>query len=234
VPEHWYVPRLHSVAKIRSERNRPDLQLLSVFLGRGVIRYGEGSGQVHKPSLDLSGYQVVHQGDFVLNNQQAWRGSVGVSPHHGIISPAYLVLAMSASIGPGYAKWLLASRPMVAQYVVASKGVGDIQRDVHFPWLKNTRLLIPPLPEQQAICDYLDEKTAKIDTAISAAKRQIELLQEYRTRLIADVVTGKLDVRQVDVPEEEDEGEGEPDELDEVPTDLDPEAEDDEQPDEEE
>ena len=57
-------------------------------------------------------------------------------------------------------------------------------------------LAIPPLPEQTAIVDYLDEATANIDAAIARARRQIELLREYRTRLIADVVTGKLDVRE--------------------------------------
>ncbi|HQP88691.1 MAG TPA: restriction endonuclease subunit S, partial [Thermoanaerobaculia bacterium] len=89
----WNVARLWSVARPRSERNRSDLGLLSVFLGRGVILYGEGGGQVLKPSLDVSGYQAVYPGDLVLNNQQAWRGSVGVSRHPGIISPAYLVFA---------------------------------------------------------------------------------------------------------------------------------------------
>ena len=55
--------------------------------------------------------------------------------------------------------------------------------------------VVPPLPEQTAIVEYLDQATADIDTTISRAEREIELLNEYRTRLIADVVTGKLDVR---------------------------------------
>jgi len=62
----------------------------------------------------------------------------------------------------------------------------------------------PPLSEQTAIVEYLDTQTAKIDAAIAAARREIELLREYRTRLIADVVTGKVDVREVaaQLPEE--------------------------------
>ena len=54
---------------------------------------------------------------------------------------------------------------------------------------------IPPLPEQAAIVEYLDKATADIDTAVARARREIDLLREYRTRLIADVVTGKVDVR---------------------------------------
>ena len=55
---------------------------------------------------------------------------------------------------------------------------------------------LPPLPEQAAIVKYLDTATADIDSAIARTHRQVKLLQEYRTRLIADVVTGKLDVRE--------------------------------------
>ena len=54
----------------------------------------------------------------------------------------------------------------------------------------------PSKDEQTAIVEYLDKATADIDSAINRARRQIELLREYRTRLIADVVTGKLDVRE--------------------------------------
>ena len=62
--------------------------------------------------------------------------------------------------------------------------------------LRAHRLPFPPLLEQTAIVEYLDKTTAAIDAAINRARRQIELLREYRTRLIADVVTGKLDVRE--------------------------------------
>ena len=62
--------------------------------------------------------------------------------------------------------------------------------------LKNLWLALPPLPEQSAIIKFLDESTASITTALHRANKEIDLLREYRTRLIADVVTGKLDVRE--------------------------------------
>ena len=62
--------------------------------------------------------------------------------------------------------------------------------------IRNFRIIVPPLTEQKNIVAYLDKATADIDAAIARARRQIELVQEYRTRLIADVVTGKLDVRE--------------------------------------
>jgi hypothetical protein len=57
-------------------------------------------------------------------------------------------------------------------------------------------IALPPSEEQQAILEWLKVTTRDLDTARSAAQREIDLLQEYRTRLIADVVTGKLDVRE--------------------------------------
>ena len=62
--------------------------------------------------------------------------------------------------------------------------------------IKSAFFPVPPLSEQVAIVEYLDKATADIDTAIDRTHREIELIREYRERLIADVVTGKLDVRE--------------------------------------
>jgi type I restriction enzyme S subunit len=196
IPRNWQQHSLWTLSKVRIERNPGNLPLLSVFLDRGVIRYEEGGGQVHAPSLDLSNYQVVHVGDFVLNNQQAWRGSVGVSAHHGIISPAYIVLQISKRLDSKYANYLMRSPAMVDQFVAASKGVGDIQRQVFWPFLRIVQVPLPKVDEQKQIASHLDMATAGLNRAIAATDHDISLLREYRTRLIADVVTGKLDVRE--------------------------------------
>ena len=62
--------------------------------------------------------------------------------------------------------------------------------------LKYLSLPLPSDSEQTAIAEYLDRATADIDTTIAQSRRQVGLFTEYRTRLIADVVTGKLDVRE--------------------------------------
>ena len=59
----------------------------------------------------------------------------------------------------------------------------------------NCPLPLPPHPEQVAIASHLEKTIASIESVIQCTKRQIQLLHEYRTRLIADVVTGKLDIR---------------------------------------
>lgn len=193
IPLNWQSHRLCQLSSIRSEKNRPELNLLSVFLGRGVIPYGDGNGQVHKPSLDLANYQVVYQGDFVLNNQQAWRGSVGVSSHFGIISPAYVVLKLNSLLNPQYSNYLFQSQIMVAQFVVACKGVGDIQRDLYYPWLRKVIVPVPPLHEQNAIVRYLDYMDRRIRRYIKAKKKLIVLLNEQKQAIIHQAVTRGLD-----------------------------------------
>lgn len=61
--------------------------------------------------------------------------------------------------------------------------------------LRNTIVLLPPLPEQQAIAAFLDRETGKIDSLIKKIQKQIDLLNEYKQSLITHVVTGKIDVR---------------------------------------
>ncbi len=62
--------------------------------------------------------------------------------------------------------------------------------------IKSFKVMMPPFDEQKAIVSHLASETGSLDTAVSRLQREIELLREYRTRLVADVVTGKLDVRE--------------------------------------
>jgi len=82
---------------------------------------------------------------------------------------------------------------------------GATVESIEHEFLANSRLPLPPHPEQTAIVEFLDKQIEKIDTAIAADRRVIDLLEEFRTRLIADVVTGKLDVREAaaKLPKEE-------------------------------
>ena len=61
--------------------------------------------------------------------------------------------------------------------------------------LMNITIIVPPLPEQTQIANFLNHKTAKIDELRSNEQRSLELLKEYRQTLISEVVTGKIDVR---------------------------------------
>ena len=73
--------------------------------------------------------------------------------------------------------------------------VGSTFKRINISEIKALAVLVPQKHEQDAICEFLDSELATYDTAIARLEREIGLLREYRTRLVADVVTGKLDVR---------------------------------------
>lgn len=194
VPRHWSFVPLCSIAKVKSLVNYQDRNLLSVYLDRGVIPFSDvQEKRTNVTSEDLSKYQAVDPGDFVLNNQQAWRGSVGVSKYTGIVSPAYMVLCLNSSINPEFANLLFRERTMVAQYLVASKGVGSIQRNLYWPHLKRVSTPLPPLDEQAAIVRYLDHVDRRVRRLVRAKRKLIALLNEQKQAIIYRAVTRGLD-----------------------------------------
>ena len=191
----WEVRRIGWLMSIKPSISAPHEELLSVFLHKGVIRFvEENEKRTNVTSTDLSKYQLVEPGDFIMNNQQAWRGSVGVSRYRGIVSPAYFVMRLSDCLKPDFANYLLRSRRVVSIFERCSRGVGTIQRNLIWDMLKVYRIAFPPLPEQEAIVERLDRETGKIDRAIEVKRRQIELLRERRQIVIDEVVTGKVKV----------------------------------------
>lgn len=196
VPQHWEKYRTPSILKVTSKAGTDSDELLSVYLDRGVIRHSESDGmQVHKPSKDMSSYQKVLPGNFVCNNQQAWRGSVGVSEHEGRISPAYIIFNLSSKLVPKFANYFFRSQAWNPSFVYSSKGVGSIQRNLYLPWLRQHYCYLPSTEEQQAIVAYLDKNCAEIDELVVRQEQIIEKLKELKTSTIAHVVTGKVDVR---------------------------------------
>ena len=107
--------------------------------------------------------------------------------------------------------------PRFMYYTLRAAAKGNAFNDGHLSTiahltgdkLRAHRFPFPPLAEQESLVNFLDSVTKRIDQGISATLRQIDLLREYRTRLIADVVTGKLDVREAaaQLPDESDDEE---------------------------
>lgn len=190
IPFHWKETYLSHAYSLSSDTGHTEEQLLSVFLDKGVVSYSStDQKQVHKPSEDMSKYQLVNPGDFVINNQQAWRGSVGISRYKGIVSPAYYIWRPREDNNPYYMNYLFRDHYIIDQFVLASKGVGSIQRQVYVPYMKRIILSIPPREEQNQIVRYLDWQVSKINKLIHGYQRQIKLMEERRQTVIDRAVT---------------------------------------------
>ena len=86
---------------------------------------------------------------------------------------------------------LKASLPYLTQQGTAKSTVDSLR----LPMLQNIKTTVPPSEEQEELTRYLEQAEHRIDYAVAQARSQTDLMNEYRTRLIADVVTGQLDVR---------------------------------------
>lgn len=198
IPAHWEMKKLRSLLTPVSLRDRSDLPLLSVVREKGIIlRDTENKEENHNfiPE-DLSNYKVVKQGQFVMNKMKAWQGSYGVSNFEGIVSPAYYVFDLHA-VSPEFFHKALRSKAYIPFFTQASDGVRIGQWDLSQTRMKEIPFWIPPENEQKEISKYIDTQLSSIESAIRLSENEIELLQEYKTRLIADAVTGAVDVREL-------------------------------------
>jgi type I restriction enzyme S subunit len=197
IPMHWEMRKLRQILTRKTERNQPNLPLLSVVREKGVIKRDTENFEDNHNFIpdDLSNYKVVRVGQFAMNKMKAWQGSFGVSQFEGIVSPAYFVFDLH-HVGGAFFHTAIRSKAYVPSFTRASDGVRVGQWDLAESRMRDTTFFVPPSDEQQAIVENVAKATATANTAIARTEREIALMQEYRTRLTADLVTGKLDVRE--------------------------------------
>lgn len=188
VPDCWdvrklkYVVRLKSGDAITSERisERGDYP---VYGGNGLRGYTPGF--THSGNYVLIGRQGALCGNINYASDEFW-----ASEHAVVVNPIYTTNLL----------WLGETLRMMNlnQYSIAAAQPGlSIERIL--------RLLLPypSLVDQQAIAKYIEGKSNLLNNSISVISKEIKLLQEFLYQLIADVVTGKVDVKGIKVPDYE-------------------------------
>lgn len=180
-------------------------QLFSLRKGIGLVATGSVYGKEVAPE-QLVGYKRVEAGQLVMNRMRASTGLFGVAPSDGLVSPDYAVYRVSPQVDPEFLVAVLRLPQFGAVIRANSKGLGTGASGfmrVYSEQLGQLTVPVPPLAEQRRIVAEITENGRRIDQAIDSHERQIALLDEYRARLVADVVTGKLDVRELadDLPE---------------------------------
>ena len=196
VPEHWEVSSLGKMLLPVSEKNKPNLPLLSITRELGVIERDVEDQESNHNFIpdDLSNYKVLKEGQFGMNKMKAWQGSYGVSRFTGIVSPAYYIFDFIKSVNSRFFHWAIRSKIYISFFGSASDGVRIGQWDLSKSRMKSIPFIIPSYTEQVQIADYLDQQAVKIDQAIALKTAHIEKLKEYKSVLINDVVTGKVRV----------------------------------------
>lgn len=202
IPAHWSIIKLRQILHPVSVKNHPELPLLSVVREQGVIvRDMEDKDANHNfiPD-DLSNYKVVKSGQFAMNKMKAWQGSYAISAHTGIVSPAYFIFDV-AFPNLEYFHYAIRSKIYVNFFAQASDGIRVGQWDLQMDKTKEIPFIVPPADEQMAIVNHIKTAIAQYEAVIEKLLSEIRILEECKTRLISDVVTGKIDVRNTEVPD---------------------------------
>lgn len=193
VPSSWEVHNLRTLIEPHSERNHPELPLLSVAREKGVfIRSLTGEDDNHNilPE-DLSNYKVARAGNLVINKMKAWQGSMGIAPCDGVVSPAYYVFEFCIA-NASFGEALLRSKPYVAHFGQASDGVRIGQWDLNIARMREIPVLIPSPDEQACIARYLSYADRRVRRYVRSKQKLIKLLEEHRQAVFHRVITRGL------------------------------------------
>lgn len=198
-PRRWDRKPLWALVRRRDITGMPDAELLSVYRDHGVVPKSSRDDNFNKPSEDLSSYRYVRPGDLVLNKMKTWQGSLAVSRHEGIVSPAYYVCELSPNLHPRFAHYLLRSQPYIHLYRSVSKGIRPNQWDLPYEDFTSLPALVPPLEEQHRIADFLDAETSRIDRLVQLQSAVLEKLDE-RNAAVRDSSIDELAKRFGEIP----------------------------------
>ena len=229
VPAHWEVRRLKSLVKRIDQGVSPQADnyladgtawgvLKAGCVNRGVFREGE-----HKrlpPDFVFDSALAVTTGDVLVSRASGSAhlvGSVGrVSSlkYKLILSDKTFRPIFKQQIDPDFMVLAMNSCYYRQQVELAISGAEGLANNLPLSSLRAFHFAVPAFDEQHNIVEHLQTSTNKLSTAATQAEREIALLHEYRTHLIADVVTGKLDVHEAAarLPD----GEAEPKQFDEA------------------
>ena len=203
VPDGWRLYRLKYIARsnLKSLGETTDPERRIRYLDIGSV--GTGYVKIEPETYLFSGApsrarRIVEEGDTIVSTVRTYLKSVlYITKEYAdcIVSTGFSVLSpLVDKVDARFLGCMLVSDYFVNSVVLESNGVS-------YPAINDSRLLalpivLPPIEEQRKIVTYLDAETAKTDKAIAAVTRQIALLKEYRTRLISDAVTGRIDLRE--------------------------------------
>ena len=210
VPAHWDGNRLKSLVSRIDQGVSPQADNhLADDAAWGVLKAGCVNGGVFKetehkrltPDFVFDPVLAVAAGDVLISRAS---GSPRLVGSVGRVTPLQYKLILSDKtfrpifrerVDPDFMVLAMNGRYYRQQVEQAISGAEGLANNLPLSSLRAFRFVVPPLDEQRVIVRYLRTSTSELNTAAAQIERQTALLSKYRTRLIADVVTGKFDVR---------------------------------------
>jgi type I restriction enzyme S subunit len=196
IPEHWGLQRIKTLFEIvKRIAGKLGYDVLSITQkGIKVKDITSGDGQL---SMDYSKYQIVESGDFAMNHMDLLTGFVDISKQLGVTSPDYRVFKLKDNSNSGrYYLYIFQLCYKNKIFYPLGRGSAQVGR-WRFPSIEfnNFVLPVPPKEEQKKIQEFIEQQHEICRIKEEKYRKEIELLKEYKTALISEVVTGKVDVR---------------------------------------
>lgn len=195
IPNHWDVCKFRHVFTESSEKIDGTIVgvMLSVSGYRGVEIKEYDDENRRRLDEDLIGYRIVRPGQLVVNTMWLNYAGLGVSEHEGYVSPAYRSYDIAEGFNKRFIHHMMRSESFVRGYTKYLTGIRPNSLQMSRDDLMAFSVLKPPVQEQDAIADFLDRETAKIDALIAEQEKLIALLAEKRQATISRAVTRGLD-----------------------------------------
>lgn len=192
VPEHWDVRRLKQCARLVMGQSPPG-QDCGPLPGRPFLQGCAEFGKRHPvPEQSCERPPKIAPQDSILLSVRAPVGRLNrADTEYGIGRGLCAILPYAGVLWTDFAYHQLEA----LQERLLASATGSTYDAVSVSDIGNHAILLPPKVEQARIAQYLDQATSDFGAAVATVRQEIELLTEYRARLIADVVTGRLDVR---------------------------------------
>lgn len=193
IPEHWsvkrnkYIMRKQKIVKAKYENE----DILSLTMNGVVVRDLENLTGKRPASFD--GYQIVYPNNLLmcLFDIDVTPRCVGLIKNYGLTSPAYSQFVMQDFAYAPYYYYYYLNIDMTKELLHLAK---NLRHSLTEDDLGAISTVLPPISEQKAIANYLDEKCSEIDATIAEKQKQLETLEDYKKSLIFEYVTGKKEV----------------------------------------
>ncbi|WP_143311907.1 restriction endonuclease subunit S, partial [Candidatus Methanoperedens nitratireducens] len=202
IPGHWEIKRLKYVAEINrytlNENIDSNYEFQYIDIGNVTIE-----GLTHPPQLmefkdaPSRARRIVKKGDTIVSTVRTYLKAIAYIEDKAdnlIASTGFAVLASKGMLDTKYLYYLMINEKIID--TISSLSTGVSYPAINSSELANIIVWFPKeIKEQQEIVNFIESETAKTHQVVSKMEQEIALLQEYRTALISEVVTGKIDVR---------------------------------------
>ena len=200
IPAHWQMRRSKRVYRPRKELAKLDDIQLSATQAFGVIGQEDYEKRIGRKivriSLHLEKRRHVEPDDFIIS-MRSFQGGLERAWVRGCIRSSYVVLRPATEVVVPFFGFLFKSVGYISALQATANFIRDGQ-DLNFDNFCRVEVPFPPLEEQRRIAQVLDRMLKAVVSTIERTDSKVNLLREYRTRLIANVVIGKFYVREIE------------------------------------